>query len=105
MSKTNFRWHFLPFQINTKFFFQNIFTKWPPAPILVWMSEIHFRSQPFYVCKYKSNHLLFFNIQNIIMEILTGPFSVNMQFCCPEEWEYSTRHSRVEYSHYESIFP
>ena len=33
-------------------------------------------------------------------EILTG-LEVNMQFCCPEEWEYSTRRSRVEYSHYE----
>ena len=34
-----------------------------------------------------------------IKEILTG-LEVNMQFCCPEEWEYSTRRSRVEYSHY-----
>ena len=34
MSKTHFRWHFWLFQINTKLFFQNIFTKWPPAPIL-----------------------------------------------------------------------
>ena len=33
-------------------------------------------------------------------EILTG-LEVIMQFCCPEEWEYSTRRSRVEYSHYE----
>ena len=64
MSKTHFWWHFWPFQINTKLFFQNIFTKWPPAPILdvrnsllnaflaisdlyatlpFWMSIIHFR--------------------------------------------------------------
>ena len=34
MSKTHFRWHFWSFQINTKLFFQNIFTKWPLAPIL-----------------------------------------------------------------------
>ena len=34
MSKTHFRWHFWPFQINTNYFFQDIFTKWPPAPIL-----------------------------------------------------------------------
>ena len=33
MSKTHFRWHFWPFQSNTKLFFQNFFTKWPAAPI------------------------------------------------------------------------
>ena len=34
MSKINFRLHLWPFQINTKLFFENIFTKWAPAPIL-----------------------------------------------------------------------
>ena len=33
MSKTHFRWHFWPFQINTKLK-KKLFTKWPPAPIL-----------------------------------------------------------------------
>ena len=37
---------------------------------------------------------------NNIKEILTG-HEVNMQLCCPDEWEYSTRRNRVEYSHYE----
>ena len=34
MSETHFRWHFWPFQINTKLYSKNVFTKWPPAPIL-----------------------------------------------------------------------
>ena len=35
MSKTHFRWHFWPFQSNTKLFFLlNFFTKWPSALIL-----------------------------------------------------------------------
>ena len=42
MSKTNFRWHFWPFQINTKLFFSKIFTKWPPAPINLAISDRFF---------------------------------------------------------------
>ena len=41
-------------------------------------------------------------------EILTGPFSVNMQFCCPEEWNIPiTRGNTTAYSPKmdQSIFP
>ena len=36
MSENNFRSQFLPFQIDTHFFFFNFWTKWPPAAILDW---------------------------------------------------------------------
>ena len=37
MSENNFRSQFLPFQIDTKFYFFDFFlTKWPPAAILDW---------------------------------------------------------------------
>ena len=43
------------------------------------------------ISKTSNNPLLFFNIQNIIIEIITGPLSAYMHFCCPSEWGYSTR--------------
>ena len=64
MTKNHFRMHFSPFQIRNSFFFEFIFSKWPPAAMLevrfgpFWMTENHFRS---HFSPFQINTQLFFS--------------------------------------------